>query len=34
MDDDSLVGWVWAAQIFDGTHVWSDSAGRPVKKEA
>jgi len=33
MDDETMTGWVWAAQLYDGTHVWSDFAGRPVKKK-
>lgn len=32
MDDDTILGWVWAGQLYDGTHEWSESLGRPVKK--
>jgi len=32
MDDDTLIGWVYRAQTYDGTHEWSDLAGHPVPK--
>lgn len=32
MDDETMVGWVWAAMLYDGTHEWSDQNGQPVKK--
>jgi hypothetical protein len=32
MDDETLVGWVWNAQLFDGM-VWSPQLGHPVAKD-
>jgi hypothetical protein len=32
MDAESLVGWVWAGQLYDGFE-WSDMLGHPVEKK-
>ncbi|MDB5095358.1 MAG: hypothetical protein JWO85_3459 [Candidatus Eremiobacteraeota bacterium] len=32
MDDETMIGWVWNAQIYDGLE-WSDSLGHPVEKK-
>jgi hypothetical protein len=32
MDDETMTGWVWACQLYDGTHEWSDMNGYPMLK--
>lgn len=32
MDDEAILGLVWAGQLFDGSHEWDERSDRIVKK--